>query len=165
MGSPITYDWSELSTDRDMREFVANLAKLRRDHPVFRRSQYALSNPVRRSGDMPDLALLSPSGEAISNGQWKEEHDGPIGMFLNGRKIHDINATGWRISDDSFILYFNPVHEEQEVRLPDYTHARSWNVIIDTADEEAIGKSTTNYGSGSTLRMASNSVFVLEGLP
>jgi isoamylase len=156
-------NWNELSIDRNMTEFVGKLVRLRRDHPIFRRFRYSVRRPVSESGVIPDLAWLSPSGEVVQGSRW-EEAEGPIGIFLNGQGIRDLDSSGKRITDDSFILYLNPVREEQQVRLPDPTYGRSWEVMIDTANEGPTGETGANYISESALRMVSNSALVLRRL-
>jgi len=105
------------------------------------------------------MAWLLPSGDVIH--EWKE-NSGPVAMFLNGRGIPDEDAPGGYVDDASFILYLNPVREEQEVQLPGSTYGESWDVIIDTADEEPTGGPVLTYRSESTLTMQANSTLVLR---
>lgn len=153
-------NWSDLSADQDLTEFMGKLTRLRRDHPIFRRRRYADGRPIRGSGYIPDLALLSQLGDLIE-GTSLDQGDEPFGIFLNGRIIYDAN--GHPINDNSFILYINSAHEDREVRLPGEIFGRSWKVVIDTfnnptADAEAI------CAPESALNMPANSILVLRNL-
>ena len=152
-------DWSELSTDQDLTQFIARLTRLRRDHPVFRSRRYALRRPMMGSGGVADLAWLTSSGDVIE--QWTEAQES-LGIFLNGRGIR--REDGRRLPGDSFIIYLNPHREEQEVRLPKAAYGKSWEVLIDTTNEDPAEESKVTYKSGSTFRMAANSSLVLRSL-
>ena len=150
-------DWSRLSTDQDLTQFIARLTRLRRDHPVFRSRRYALRRPMIGAGGVADLAWLTSSGDVID--QWTETQE-TLGIFLNGRGIR--REDGRRLHGDSFIIYLNPHREEQEVRLPKAAYGKSWEVLIDTASEDPAEESKVTYTSGSTFRMGANSSLVLE---
>jgi isoamylase len=152
--------WQGLSADQDLTEFVGKLTRLRRDHPIFRRRRYSEGRPVRGSGHIPDLALVSRLGNIIQSTAPIGE-DEPFGIFLNGRVIHDAN--GRPITDNSFILYLNGNHRNQEVSLPGSAYAGSWEVVIDTVDELTT-ESEVTYTYESKLSMLGNSALVLRSL-
>lgn len=152
--------WQGLSADQDLTEFVGRLTRLRRDHPIFRRRRYSEGRPVRGSGNISDLALVSRSGNIIHSSGLIGE-DEPFGIFLNGRVIHDAN--GRPIADNSFIFYLNENHRNQEVWLPGSAYAGSWEVVIDTVGELTT-ESEVTYTYESKLSMLGNSALVLRSL-
>jgi glycogen operon protein len=156
-------NWEELSADANLAEFVGKLTRLRRNHPIFRRRRYAVRRPVGGSGGVPDLAWLSASGDVVQGSEWVDGQD-LVGFFLNGNGIRDLDSSGLRITDDSFILYLNPIRKEQPVRLPGLAYGESWEIIIDTAQEEPTEESGTNFASGTSLITMANSLLVLRRL-
>src|SRR5580698_6544125 len=151
-------NWLNLSAEQDLTDFVGKLTRLRRDHPIFRRRRYADGRPIRGSGFIPDLALLSRLG-ILSDSSSLDQGNDPFGIILNGRIIYDANERP--ISDNSFILYPNAARSDREVRLPGKQFGESWEVVIDTFNDPVVETAVT-YGAESTLSIRANSILVLR---
>src|SRR5207237_760136 len=82
-----------------------------------------------------------------------------IGMYLNGSGIPGLDATGNRITDDDFLLYFHAGEETVKVKLPPKEYAAAWSVLIDTAAAEI---DPAPRKSSSTLVVEGPSVLVLQ---
>ena len=150
--------------DRPLVEFTAAVARLRAEHPTFRRKRFFTGTTVRTDADDPtgerlnDIVWLDLDGEPMAEEDW-DAGGKALGMYLNGHGIRGRDARGQLITDDHFLLYFNGSHEDAEVTLPPEEYAGRWSVAIDTArgaDER------DPMAAGETVTMASRSVLVLQ---
>ena len=69
----------------------------------------------------------------MSAEDWEAGWAQSLGVFLNGQGIPDPDARGQRITDDSFLLFFNAHHEPLDFHLPGEEYGESWEWTIDTA--------------------------------
>jgi len=53
-------------------------------------------------------------------------------MLLNGATLDEVNVVGEPITDDSFLLLFNPHHEAVRFLLPKPAEGKVWEVCFDT---------------------------------
>jgi isoamylase len=146
--------------DWPLAEFTAAVAKLRSNHPTFRRKRFFTGNTVR-TGDgerLNDIVWLHPDGEPMEDGQWTEEGAKVLGMYLNGNGIRGLDATGHPIIDDHFLLYFNAGMEDVEIVLPADEYAEAWEVVIDTAAAQI---DSQPLPAGHKLTLDGHSVMVL----
>ncbi len=149
--------WDDL--DGPLVEFTASVARLRRDHPVFRRKRFFTGTTVR-TGDgerLNDIVWLHPEGRPMEEGDWTEPDARSIGMYLNGDGIPSRDDRGRRILDDSFLLYFN-AGDDVPLTLPPEEYAAAWDVEIDTASREA----DAPLAAGASSTLAGRSVLVLR---
>ena len=65
---------------------------------------------------------------------WATHTTSSIVVFLNGHGIPDTDALGEPITDDSFLLLFNPTAHTITFTLPDDAYGQMWQIITDTAD-------------------------------
>ena len=121
--------------DRPLVEFTAAVSKLRAGHPGFRRKRFFTGTSVRAGdGDrLNDIVWLHPDGRPMGDGDWEAPGAKALGMYLNGNGIAGLDATGNRIVDDHFLVYFNGGHEDIPVVLPPDEYAAAWDEVIDTA--------------------------------
>ncbi len=151
-------DWENV--DRPLMEFTAAVARLRREHPTFRRKRFFTGDTVR-TGDgtrLNDIVWLHPKGEPMEDSAW-DDGTKVIGMYLNGHGIPSLDRTGNPISDDHFLLYFNGGHEDVEVVVPPDEYAPAWDEVIDTA---GAGLSGRPHQPGARIVLPSRSVLVLR---
>ncbi len=98
--------WDEV--DEPLVEFTAAVARLRKDHPTFRRKRFFTGTTVR-TGDgerLNDIVWLHPDGHPMEESDWNNGSQA-IGMYLNGHGIAGNDVRGGTITDDHFLLYFN----------------------------------------------------------
>ncbi|WP_433253078.1 glycogen debranching protein GlgX [Streptosporangium sp. CA-135522] len=126
-------DWSDIRENWLLLEFTRRLAKLRAEHPVFRRRRFFYGRPVRGSGDnLSDIAWFTPQGEQMTDADWNVGYAKSLAVFLNGDAITEPDRRGRQITDDSFLLLFNAHHDVIEFTIPkDY--GEMWLTEIDTA--------------------------------
>jgi isoamylase len=120
--------------DQDLIEYTAELTRLRRDHPTFRRSRFFDGHPARRGeGEpLPDLVWLRPDGTAMQPEDWEAGFGRTIGVFLNGQGIRGVTAHGERIVDSHFLVYFNAHTEAVDILIPTEERSPRWDLVVDT---------------------------------
>ena len=96
--------WDE--ADRPLVEFTAAVARLRHQHPTFRRKRFFTGTTVRAGdgaeGDrLNDIVWLHPDGRPMDGDDWTAEGARVIGMYLNGHGIAGTDAVGNPITDDA----------------------------------------------------------------
>ncbi|MFI6319996.1 glycogen debranching protein GlgX [Nonomuraea sp. NPDC050556] len=149
-------DWSDVRENWLLLEFTQRLAKLRRDHPVFRRRRFFYGRPVR---GLSDIAWLTPSGDEMTDSDWNVGYARSLAVFVNGEAITEPDRRGRRIVDDSFLLLFNAHHEGIRFTIPkDY--GEMWLTEIDTAMPIILDNRVCRAGEG--VQVAGRSVRVLR---
>jgi glycogen operon protein len=152
-------DWE--SADLPLVEFTAAVARLRRDHPTFRRSRFFDGRPVRSDDGerVPDVVWLRPDGRRMEPEDWDSGFGLAIGVFLNGQGIREKDRRGRPVTDQNFLVYFNSGTDAVELALPDERHGHAWEVMIDTAGERADGGS---LDPGASVPLEAHSLLVLR---
>ncbi|MBM6399098.1 glycogen debranching protein GlgX [Phycicoccus sonneratiae] len=127
-------DW-ELSEDqRDLVAFTAALARLRREHPVFRRRRFfAGSADHGGQSEMGDIAWFQPEGEPMGESDWSDGQARTMTVFLNGRAIPSPDLRGRPVVDDDFLVLFNADLEARDFVLPGSEYGERWCTEVDTA--------------------------------
>ncbi|MGC0368542.1 MULTISPECIES: glycogen debranching protein GlgX [unclassified Microbacterium] len=152
-------DWS--SVDHPLIEFTAALARLRKEHPTFRRSRFFDGRPVKmEEGDnIPDVVWLRPDGTLMQPEDWDSGFGRAVGVFLNGQGIRERDRRGEAISDDHFLVLFNAGDEPVDFHVPDIQYSPEWDVYVDTAGERA---NTEPIAPGEALKLEPKSLIVLR---
>ena len=152
-------DWEHV--DASLVDFTSALARLRRDHPTFRRRRFFDGRPVRREEveRIPDIVWLRPDGTQMQPEDWDSGFGRSIGVFLNGNGIRERDRRGEPITDRHFLVLFNAGDEPVEFTLPDVDFSPNWDVLVDTAGTLA---NTEPVHPGAGVELASKSVVVLS---
>ncbi|MFJ6678353.1 glycogen debranching protein GlgX [Microbacterium sp. NPDC091382] len=126
-------DWS--SIDQPLIEFTSVLARLRRDHPTFRRRRFFDGRPVRREegAPLPDIAWIRPDGSEMQPEDWDSGFGRAVGVFLNGDGIRERDRRGEEIHDRHFFVFFNAGDETIDFTVPTASASPKWEIIVDTA--------------------------------
>lgn len=148
------------SVDQPLVEFTAMVNKIRRDHPIFRRSRFFDGRPVLRGeGEaLPDIVWLRPDGADMLPQDWDSGFGRCIGVFYNGHGIREKDRRGRGIIDKSFLLLFNAANEAVSFQLPSKEHSPFWEILVDTAS----GGKIEPVPAGSTLDLAAKSTVILR---
>ncbi|MAB20591.1 MAG: glycogen debranching enzyme GlgX, partial [Microbacterium sp.] len=130
-------DWD--AVDQPLVEFTAALARLRKDHPTFRRTRFFDGRPVKmeEGRPIPDVVWLRPDGTLMQPEDWESGFGRTIGIFLNGRGIRERDKWGEEITDRHFIVLFNAGDEPVDFKIPAPRYGPEWDVMVDTAGEWA----------------------------
>ncbi|MCP2636686.1 glycogen debranching protein GlgX [Microbacterium sp. HD4P20] len=154
-------DWD--AADRPLLEFTAALARLRRDHPTFRRRRFFEGRPVRETGDaLPDIAWLRPDGTLMRPEDWDSGFGRAIGVFLNGTGIRERDRRGEEIRDRHFIVLFNAGDDIIDFHIPVVDRSPDWEVVVDTSGERADSQLVK---PGDVVRLEAKSTIVLSEHP
>jgi isoamylase len=133
-------DWALARDNWSLVDFTAKVAKLRRDHPVFKRRRFFSGTSLRGSGGVADIVWFTPAGIEMSDDDWDSGYAKSLAVFLNGKAIRSPDSRGEPVIDDSFLLLFNANHGPVEFTAPPEEFAESWLIELDTAfpidDEE-----------------------------
>jgi isoamylase len=151
--------WDE--ADRPLIEFTAAIARLRHEHPTFRRQRFFDGRPVRRAEGEPlaDIEWLRPDGSVMEPEDWEAGFGRSIGVFLNGHGIRGRDRRGERIVDRHFLVYFSAHDEPVEVALPDHPEGTTWDVVVDTSGSDT---DATGLTAGATFSLGAHSLVVLR---
>src|SRR5690606_33022513 len=112
-------------------DFTGKLIHLRLDHPCFCRRKWFQGRPIKGL-DLEDIHWFLPDGTEMSDEHWNTSFAKSLGIYLNGKGIHTVNATGDPIVDDSFYVIFNAHHEPLTFFLPEAKYGKEWRIILDT---------------------------------
>jgi isoamylase len=159
-------DWSILEDNADLVEFVGRVTEFRKRHPVFRRRRFFAGKPIRKGGELRDIAWFTPSGEEMKEQNWDDGFGKSIVVFLNGEGIPDLDQRGERVMDDSFLMAFNAHYEDIELTLPGPDYGPEWTVMIDTATGAVHEEPPADSGieAGGMLTLPARSLVVLQRL-
>ena len=151
-------DWETM--DGPLAEFVAAVARLRRQHPTFRRNRFFSGRPVdREQGQpLPDIVWLNPDASPMVPADWGQTLARALGVFYNGAAI----GKDWRgrtITDVNFLLCFNSHDGPVTFILPPAEYAVEWEIVLDTAGKSA---STSLVAADAPLEVAGKSVLILR---
>jgi glycogen operon protein len=153
--------WDDV--DEPLVEFTADVARLRRDHPTFRRRRFFTGSTVRTGsgeGDrLNDIVWLHLDGHAMEDADWEAPDARSIGMYLNGHGIAGADARGQDVSDQHFLLYFNAAGDDVPLTLPPEEYAAAWDVVIDTG---VVKRRRGPMKAGVRSKVAARSVLVLR---
>jgi isoamylase len=140
-------DWEAARHQEIQTKFTSQLTKLRAEHPIFRRRRFFSGDPV---GDtkVPDIAWLRRDGETMTEADWNTRSGMTMTVFLNGHGIPERDALGEEISDDSFLLLFNPLGDEVGFTLPGRDYGRTWEIVVNTADPLLANRRRTARAGG-----------------
>ena len=130
--------WDEI--DAPLMEFTATVARLRAEHPTFRRKRFFTGSAARTADEqrLNDIVWLHPDGRPMEDADWTADGARVIGMYLNGDRIAGRDATGNRILDDHVLLYFNGGPDPVTITLPSDEYSPAWDVAIDTAADDHV---------------------------
>jgi glycogen operon protein len=84
-----------------------------------------------------------------------------LGVFLNGQEIADRTERGEPIEDDSFLLMFNPHHEDVTFTIPTRRFGGEWTHELCTFDP-AIEPSSDRFPARGELLVRSRSMKLLR---
>ncbi|PPK95940.1 glycogen operon protein [Kineococcus xinjiangensis] len=162
-------DWSLDGTQQELLEYAKRVVALRRTEPVFQRRRFFSGDSRHGDSEIGDIQWFTPAGEEMRDTNWSDPSRGCVMVFLNGEAIPEPDRRGQRIVGDSFLILFNPWHEDVTFTLPDAAYGDDWHLRLDTADDQVgvvnIFTDETAFGPGTKLPVASRSITVLARPP
>jgi glycogen operon protein len=91
---------------------------------------------------------------------WDSGFGKSIAVFLNGDAIPEPDARGFRVVDDSFLMFFNAHDEDLDFVVPAGPYGKKWKGCLDTADPE--GNTDLVARAGDKVTLEPRSVIVLR---
>ena len=143
-------DWAAGAKYPDLLEFTCALARLRRQHPLFRRRRFFSGLPSAvptGDADLQDIIWLAPSGRPMTDADWQARYARALAVFLNGDAISEPAPHGEKVRDSDFLLLFNAHSEAVTFTLPGGRLNDTWEVVIDTAAPVAASSGPAAGGS------------------
>jgi glycogen operon protein len=134
------FDWDLDERGRALLEFTKRLIRLRARHPNFHRRRFFQDRRIDpdapdraiNGGVAPDILWLRPDSKEMTQDEWQAGWIRSFGMWLNGGTLDEVNVVGEPVTDDSFLLLFNPHHEHVRFVLPKPAEGKVWEVCFDT---------------------------------
>jgi isoamylase len=129
------HHWDLSSIQRDLLEFTRTMARLRREHPTFRRRKFFRGRLIRGS-ELKDIAWIRPDGHEMTDRDWESGTVRSFGILLGGDALDEWDMEGERVTDDTFLLLFNAGYVPVEFTPPSAGAANGWTLVVDTAAAE-----------------------------
>ena len=152
------FDWER--RDETLIEFVSQLCKLRREHPVFRRHRWFQGRPVHGSG-LGDIAWFDAHGRVMADRDWELPSARSLQVYLSGQHGPDPGPRGEPIHDSSFLLLFHADMSPLGFRLPDREWGEGWVKQLDTSVPGLLGNQEP-LGPDAVLKLAGRSLVLLR---
>jgi len=153
------FSWQETPLSTHLRKFTRRLIRLRRQHPVFRRTTFLRGEELMGSG-LPDVWWFRAEGRKMTARDWQSAEP-VLGMFLNGKEIPTPGPRGETIEDDSFMVLFNAHHEDRVFLLPRRRFGAQWALELSTAEPDAEPGSMV-YSARTEVTVISHSIVILK---
>ncbi|PSB45117.1 glycogen debranching enzyme GlgX [Cyanosarcina cf. burmensis CCALA 770] len=154
------FNWDLVQGNTDLLDFTRELIYFRRQHPVFRRRKWFQGQAIHGSG-VSDIMWFNPDGSEMDQEQWEIGYAKSMGVFLNGNMIPSPGKQGQRISDDSFLIFFNAHYETLEFNLPQGMQDNQWVLVIDTKEPRFIQEERI-YTGDRTVPVTARSLVLLR---
>jgi isoamylase len=145
--------------DRDLLPFVQRMITLRKRHPVFRRKRFFQGRPIK-GANVKDVLWLNPSGNEMSEDEWRDSSLRCLGMFLSGQGLDETDERGRKLSDENFLVLLNAYHEDVGFALPAFRPGHRWTAWMDTSREDGL-RAVETYDPGTAYPLQARSMVVL----
>lgn len=119
------FDWENCSLNSALVSFTRKAIRLRKNHPVFRRTEFFKGS---MAGKKPDIQWYAADG---SNPDWSK-----ISRFLAFRLLGTFDSGAKKNSDNDFFIAANTDRQDIMLRIPAITDSRKWYRIADTSIED-----------------------------
>ena len=146
-------DWNIDGDGHELVMLVERVARLRREHPVFRRRHFFRGRAIR-GRDIKDIVWLDPAGHEMSDDEWTTAFARCLGLCLAGEALQERDERGRAVMDDSFLLLFNAHDEQIAFTIPAYYPGGDWEVALDTHFPG---------GASDSRRFAAGAAYPLQG--
>ena len=134
--------WVDWRLDADQRELLAFARRgfeLRRSLGVFRRGEHfsgTAPSPAGQASALKDVSWLRPEGGELRDEDWRDADRRALAMLTCG---HDDDGRPDHALPPALLL-LNGGDEPVSFRLPAVGIARSWRVLLDSAEDARTGR-------------------------
>ncbi len=154
--SPISWiDWTDV--DAELLAFTQRLVRLRREHPVLRRTRFL------RGPQAVDIEWYTPSGDAMGPDDWSNPDARSLVVYLDGTDSPDIALDGTLMPDEDMLLMVNAWWEPLQMRVPGAIMPSTWTCVLDSFDASVGLRPAPSIGPGEYVTVGPRSVMILCG--
>ena len=125
------FDWNLTKSNQQLLEFVKQLIKLKKNHPVFQRRRFFQGRKIQGS-EVKDISWFHADGKEMTDEEWQMGFRS-LCLRLSGDAIEEVDAKGRAISGETFLLLLNAHHEAVPFTLPAHKRGVRWELIFDTS--------------------------------
>jgi isoamylase len=155
-------DWSRAAGERDLLAFTQKLARLRRRHPVFRRRRFFKGVYPGAGDGSADIAWLTPSGDEMTEADWRATYAKSVAVFLNGSAITEPDPRGDPVTDKKFLLLFNAGGDPITFTIPEARLGTDWEIVIDTETPRGEPKDAIGFLPKTKVEVGDHAIVVLR---
>ncbi|MDJ0835413.1 MAG: glycogen debranching protein GlgX [Acidobacteriota bacterium] len=157
--------WKNLPPeDRDFKEFVKRLIRLRKRFPVLRRPWYPHGRETSPTTGFKDLQWVSPDGTDMEAVHWENTANRCMGMLVSGDTPPGLPGVLPAEDEDTLLIVFNAAEHEQMFRTPEGASPYVWQCILDTTNPMR-PKGTLNQIAGRPFQAEPRSIYVFTLAP
>ncbi|TQV80060.1 glycogen debranching protein GlgX [Exilibacterium tricleocarpae] len=138
-----------------LRGFVGELSRLRRDFPVLRRAWFQHGSAVSAATGFTDIQWVGPNGGVMGKEEWHQHDSRCLGMLLAGDVAAGNSAPA--PTDDSLLIVFNAHARALPFQMPEVSG--HWNCRLSSADPN-LGDKPTRVASEAVYEVPAKSVLV-----
>ena len=155
------FDWEHIRPeDRDLRDFVRHLIRLRRRHRVFSRPRFFRGEMLSEAG-VKDITWVTPSGNEATDDDWNNPVALSLGYVLSGAAGEFFTPGGQRDIDESFLVMMNAYYQDLDFHIPSLAAPMSWEPLLDTSQPTGYVAGGTLYAPGEVYRLQAHSFALL----
>jgi glycogen operon protein len=152
-------NWELQPEDEELLAFVQFMIRLRKAHPIFRRSSFFQDQHLR--GKVKNIMWLNPDGLEMGDDEWNQGFARCLGMYLAGDAIDEVDRLGNPVGDDDFLLMLNASAEEIPFTLPGFRSHSRWLTMVDTSFPSGQAD-IKRYARGSSYSLQARSLILLR---
>ncbi|CAN5406525.1 glycogen debranching protein GlgX [soil metagenome] len=155
-------DWTMTEERQALLTFVKKLTRLRREHPVLRRSKFFKGQPVPGL-EIQDISWFRPDGAEMTEADWAGSVK-TLGIRLAGDLIQEDDEEGHPVTGDTLYMLFNTGEKTVKAMLPLLPQELRWELCFNTAVDNA-PKRLRNGGEKCTLSERSVKLYRTRSAP
>jgi isoamylase len=152
------HDWNLTPEKRRQLEFFARMIALRRAHPTFHRMHFFHGDAATPE---KDITWLRPDGEEMTDAEWRDSHARSLGAYIPRDGLTERDEHGRAQRDSTFLILFSAYEHDIEFTLPADARGSRWQVVVNTAHEDAI-EPTHTVDAGAAYPLRGRSLVLLE---
>lgn len=158
--------WGKLgSKENDFLAFIKDIIALRRDYPIFHRSQFFHGKPIGET-QIKDITWLSSEGRELYQDEWRLDFIHCFGFHIRSSPEDQdyVLYTDRDQPEQRFIMLLNAYHAMIPFCLPSVDFGRQWQLLFDTAQPDC-GALKNIYFANQPYLLQDRSIAVFMWIP